>query len=67
VSYLISTASKLSMGTTNLNALLDLKIVFLKKLALVIKLVPKENKNCLTIFLKVLDHSLHNRLPASTV
>jgi len=45
----------------------DPKIVFLKKLALVIKLVPMESKNYLTIFLKVLDHSLHNRLPTSTV
>ena len=45
----------------------DPKIVFLKKLTLVIKLVEMESKNCLTIFLKVLDHRLHNWLPASTV
>jgi len=41
--------------------------VFLKRLTLVIKLVLMESKNCLTICLKVLDHNLHNRLPASTV
>jgi len=41
--------------------------VFLKKLALDIKLVPKDSKNCLIVFLRVLDHSLHNPLLASIV
>jgi len=65
VNYLISTTSKLFMGTTNLNALFDLKTVFLKKLVLV--MVPKESRNCLTILLRVLDHSLRNPLLTSIV
>jgi len=39
VNYLITTGSKLSMGTANLNAFWVLKTVFLKKLKLDIKLV----------------------------
>jgi len=52
VNYLITTASKLSMGSANLNVILGSKIVFLKKLALVIKLVFKENRRSSVVFFK---------------
>ena len=57
VNYLITTASKLSMGTANLNAILDLIIVFLKKLTLDINEVFKESKRNLAISLKLMNNS----------
>ena len=58
VNYLITIASKLSLGTTNLNAFY-FQIVFSKKLALDINVVFKESKINLAIFLKLMSSNFH--------
>jgi len=59
VNYLITIAPKLSMGTANLNAILDLRTVFLKKLALDINVVFKESKRNLAVSLKLMSNNFH--------
>jgi len=57
VNYLITTASKLSPGTTNLNAILGLKILYLKRLPLGINVVFNESKRNLVVSLKLMSSS----------
>jgi len=59
VNYMITTASKLYMGTANLNAILVLKILFLKRLALGINVVFKESKRNSAVLLKLNSSSFH--------
>jgi len=59
VNYLITTTSKLSMGTANLNAILGSQNCVLKKLALDINVVFKERKRNLAISLKLINNCLH--------
>jgi len=64
VSYLISTASKVSMGTTNLNALLGSQNCAFEKADIGYQAGPNGKQKLFNNFLKVLDQSLHNLLPA---
>ena len=67
MNYLITTASKLSMGTANLNALLGSQNCVFEKADIGYQAGPNGKQKLFHNFLKVLDHRLHNRLLASIV
>jgi len=57
--YFIKTASRLSMGTVNLNAILGSQNCVFEKLALDISVISKENKRSSTVSLNIIKTSLH--------
>jgi len=55
------------MGATNLNAILGSQTVFLTRLTLDIKVVPKKVEKNLTTSLNIVKGTLHIFLPASII